>query len=46
MATVEMYFGRKIGDRVGVSDAAFLDFTANEITPRFPQGLTVVDARG
>lgn len=46
VATAEIYFGRNIGDRVGVSDAAFADFTAREITPRFPQGLTVVDARG
>lgn len=46
MVTAEMYFGRNIGDRLGVSDAAFADFTAREITPRFPQGLTVVDARG
>lgn len=46
MATAEMYFGRKIGDRVGVSGAAFAEFTAREITPRFPNGLTVVDGRG
>jgi hypothetical protein len=46
MVTAEMYFGRNIGDRVGVSDAAFTNFTAREITPRFPQGLTVVDGRG
>ena len=46
MATAEIYFGRNIGDRVGVSDAAFANFTAREITPRFPQGLTIIDARG
>ncbi|MES2167430.1 MAG: DUF3574 domain-containing protein [Pseudomonadota bacterium] len=46
MVTAEIYFGRNIGDRLGVSDAAFADFTAREITPRFQQGLTVVDARG
>ncbi len=46
MATAEIYFGRNIGNRVGVSDAAFADFTAREITPRFPHGLTIVDARG
>ncbi len=46
MVTAEMYFGRKIGDHVGVSDAAFASFTAREITPRFPQGLTVVDGSG
>jgi hypothetical protein len=46
MVTAEMYFGRKVGDRVGVSEAAFAAFLAREITPRFPDGLTVVDAKG
>lgn len=46
MVTAELLFGRNIGDRPGVSDAAFADFLAREITPRFPDGLTVVDARG
>jgi hypothetical protein len=39
-------FGRKIGDRIGVSEAAFAAFVAREITPRFPDGLTVLDAKG
>lgn len=46
MLTAELLFGRKIDERVGVSDAAFAAFLAREITPRFPDGLTVVDARG
>jgi hypothetical protein len=46
MVSAELVFGRNIGDRLGVSDAAFADFLAREITPRFPDGLTVVDARG
>ncbi len=46
MITAELMFGRKIGDRVGVSDAAFAAFLAREISPRFPDGLTVVDAKG
>lgn len=46
MVTAELLFGRKIGDRIGVSDAAFSAFLGREITPRFPDGLTVVDARG
>ena len=46
MVSAELLFGRNIGDRLGVSDAAFADFLAREITPRFPDGLTVVDARG
>jgi Protein of unknown function (DUF3574) len=46
MTTAEMLFGRNIGNHVGVSEADFAQFTAREITPRFPDGLTVVDARG
>jgi hypothetical protein len=46
MVSAEMLFGRKIGDRVGVSDADFARFAAQEITPRFPDGLTIIDARG
>jgi len=43
---VELLFGRKIGDRLGVSETQFLNFLDREITPRFPDGLTVYDARG
>ena len=46
MVAAELVFGRKIGDRLGVSEAAFAAFLAREVTPRFPDGLTVVDARG
>ncbi len=46
MLTAELTFGRKIGDRIGVSEAAFATFVAREITPRFPDGLTVIDAKG
>jgi hypothetical protein len=46
MAVAEMMFGRNIGDRPGVSDAAFARFLADSVTPRFPDGLTVIDARG
>jgi len=46
MVTAEMLFGRKVGDRLGVSEAAFANFVAAEVTPRFPDGLTVIDARG
>lgn len=44
--SAELMFGRKIGDRIGVSEAAFAAFVAREITPRFPDGLTVIDAKG
>ncbi|MEW6643860.1 MAG: DUF3574 domain-containing protein [Pseudomonadota bacterium] len=46
MVSADMLFGRNIGDRIGVSDAAFAAFTAREITPRFPDGLSVIDAAG
>ena len=46
MVTAEMLFGRKAGDRLGVSETAFANFVAAEVTPRFPDGLTVIDARG
>jgi hypothetical protein len=44
--TAELFFGRNIGGQVGVSEAEFSRFVTREITPRFPDGLTVIDARG
>lgn len=45
-AVVELMFGRKIGDRIGVSEAAWARFVDRELTPRFPDGLTIIDAAG
>jgi hypothetical protein len=42
----ELMFGRDIGDRPSVSETAWSRFVAHEITPRFPDGLTVTDAVG
>jgi hypothetical protein len=42
----ELLFGRKIGDRVGVSETQWARFVDREISPRFPDGLTVLDAKG
>lgn len=42
----ELMFGRNIGERVGVSEAQWARFVDREITPRFPDGLTVFDTRG
>lgn len=42
----ELLFGRDIGGRVGVGEAAWVRFVAHELTPRFPDGLTVSDAVG
>lgn len=46
MVRAELLFGRNIGGRPGVSEAAFARFIAREVTPRFPAGLTVIDALG
>ncbi|QCK86456.1 DUF3574 domain-containing protein [Phreatobacter aquaticus] len=42
----ELLFGRNINDRLGVSEGDFRAFTDHEVTPRFPAGFTVTDARG
>jgi Protein of unknown function (DUF3574) len=42
----ELLFGRRIGDHGVVSEGAWRRFVAREITPRFPDGLTVMEARG
>jgi hypothetical protein len=42
----ELMFGRKIGNRIGVSETAWARFVDREITPRFPDGLSVVNAQG
>jgi hypothetical protein len=42
----ELLFGRKIGDRLRVSEAQWGRFVDREISPRFPDGLTVFDAKG
>ena len=39
-------FGRDIGNSVGVSETAWTRFVAREMTPRFPDGLTITDAIG
>jgi hypothetical protein len=42
----ELMFGRKIGDRIAVSEARFATFVDREITPRFPDGLSIIAASG
>jgi hypothetical protein len=46
MVVVDLLFGRNIGGRLGVTEARFAQFLAEEITPRFPDGLTVFDTTG
>ena len=45
-AEYRLFFGRGQGDVEAVSDAAWRAFLAEEVTPRFPDGLTVLDAAG
>jgi hypothetical protein len=46
MLEIDLMFGRNIGGELGVSELAWSEFLASEITPRFPAGLTVDDALG
>jgi hypothetical protein len=41
-----LYFGLKTADGRGVSEQQWVRFLAEVVTPRFPQGLTVVTAYG
>jgi hypothetical protein len=41
-----IYFGRNRPDGGVVSDAEWLGYLDSVVTPRFPEGLTVVDAHG
>ena len=44
--TAELFFGRDVGQDVGVSEADWRQFVDQEISPRFPRGLTVADVFG
>jgi hypothetical protein len=46
MMVAELMFGRNIGGHLGVTESRWSRFLASEITPRFPGGLTVIDAAG
>lgn len=46
MQRIELMFGRNIRGHAGVGDTAWAKFLAREIAPRFPDGLTVLDAAG
>ena len=45
-AEYRLFFGRSHGAVEVVSEAAWRAFLADEVTPRFPDGLTVLDAAG
>jgi hypothetical protein len=44
--TAQLFFGRNIGGHPGVSEVDFQKFVDSEITPKFPDGLTVIDGGG
>jgi Protein of unknown function (DUF3574) len=46
MQQIELMFGRNVGGHLRVSEVSWSQFLAREITPRFPEGLTVLDAAG
>ncbi|HEY2358534.1 MAG TPA: DUF3574 domain-containing protein [Phenylobacterium sp.] len=46
MRTAQLFFGRSQRDKPAVSEADFGRFLDEEITPRFPDGLTVLDGGG
>jgi hypothetical protein len=46
MQQIELMFGRNVAGRHRVGEAAWARFLDREITPRFPDGLTVLDAAG
>lgn len=46
MLRVELYFGRDMRGHHIVSDRQWAHFLAHELSPAFPDGLTVFDGRG
>ena len=46
MTEAQLFFGRDIAGGGTVSDADWQSFLDDEVTPRFPAGLTVEDASG
>lgn len=45
-ARTELFFGTAKADGTVVTDAEFMTFVDEEITPRFPDGLTLLEADG
>jgi hypothetical protein len=43
---IELFFGLSIPGGGNVTESDWKDFTESQITPRFPDGLTVYDASG
>jgi hypothetical protein len=45
-ARTELYFGTNKPDNTEVTDTQFQNFIDNEVTPRFPDGLTLLTGNG
>jgi hypothetical protein len=43
LRTAQLFFGRNVGPKPAVSETDFHKFMDEEVTPRFPDGLTVMD---
>ena len=46
LKTAQLFFGRNVANAPAVSQAQFQQFVDAEITPRFPDGLTVMEGGG
>jgi hypothetical protein len=46
LRTAQLFFGRNVDGQARVSEADFRKFADEELTPRFPDGLTVLDGGG
>jgi len=46
LRTAQLFFGRNVKDQPRVSEVDFRKFVDQELTPRFPEGLTVLDGNG
>jgi hypothetical protein len=46
LVMAEAFFGRTVAGRVDVSDAEWAVFAAEELTARFPDGLSITDMSG
>ncbi len=44
--TAQLFFGKSAGGQPQVADADFRRYVDEELTPRFPDGLTVMDGGG
>jgi hypothetical protein len=46
LRTAQLFFGRSMAGQPGVNEADFHKFVDQELTPRFPDGLTILDGGG